>query len=194
MRKLIVSLNISLDGCIAGPDDELDWHFKNWTPELTILLCEQLSYADTIVLGRITYLQLAGYWSGVVNDLRFPREDYPLADMMNRYQKIVFSQTITKPVWNNSYVINAVAEKELARLKCEQGKDMMVLGSGQLVQSLISAGLIDELILWIHPVVLKKGRLLFTTMSGNFLLHLKGTRHTDSGVIILLYEVAHSAA
>jgi dihydrofolate reductase len=75
-------------------------------------------------------------------------------------------------------------------MKQEQGRDMMIFGSGQLVQSLISAGLIDELILWIHPVVLTKGRLLFTTLPVNFLLNLKRKRQTDSGVIVLFYEVA----
>ena len=190
MRKLIVSINISLDGCIAGLDNELDWHFSSWTPDMSMLLCEQLMNADTIVLGRITYLKMAEYWPEVMNDIGFPRVDIPLAELMNRHKKIVFSKTLSDPAWNNSFLINAVAENELVRMKRKKGKDMIVLGSGQLVQSLISVGVIDELILWIHPVVLTKGRLFFTTMSGNFHLHLKRTEHTDSGVIVLFYEVS----
>ena len=189
MRKLIVSINISLDGCIAGPDNELDWHFKNWTPEMGVLLCEQLLTVDTIILGRVTYEKMAGYWPVVINDAWLPREDYPLADLMNRYTKIVFSKKNMRTEWNNSTVIHSVAEKVLPQMKKEPGKDMVVLGSAQLVESLLHAGLIDQLNLWIHPVLLKKGRLLFTTMPSQRSLRLIRTHRTDSGVMVLYYEI-----
>jgi len=166
MRKLIATINISLDGCIAGPDNELDWHFKSWTPDMSVLMCEQLLTADTIVLGRITYEKMAVYWPLAMNSGKFPRGDYPLADLMNRYTKIVFSKRNVITVWNNSTVIDSTAEKVLPQMKKEEGKDMMVLGSAQLVTSLLHASLIDQINLWIHPVLVKKGRLLFTTMTG----------------------------
>ena len=153
------------------------------------LLIEQLNTVDTIVLGRITYLKMADYWRKALHGMHIPREDYPLANLMNRRRKIVFSSSSGLPEWENTIVISTVAEKELKKLKEEKGKDMIVLGSGLLIQSLIVAGMIDELILWIHPVALNKGRLLFTTMSGNFLLSLKRTEHTDSGVTVMFYEI-----
>jgi dihydrofolate reductase len=192
MRKLIVSINISLDGCIAGQNDELDWHFRNWSSEMSDLFCDHLKSVDTIVFGRVTYLKMAEYWPVVVNDVQLPREDYPLADLMNRYTKIVFSNTIISSVWHNTRVISEDPGKELTKMKMREGRDMMVFGSSQLVQSLIKTRLIDALILWIHPVVLQKGKLLFTTFSGDYLLHLNKTYHLDSGVTVLYYEVEKS--
>ncbi len=158
------------------------------------MLCDQLSHTDTIVLGRITYLKMADYWKKMVLDVHFPREDYPLAELMNKCTKIVFSKTAALPEWENSIVIGSLAEKELMKMKDGQGRDMIVLGSGMLVQSLLFAGMVDELILWIHPVVLKKGRLLFTNMTGGFVLSLKKKIQTNAGVMVLFYEVTPSAA
>ena len=75
MRKIIVSTNVTLDGCMAGPDGELDWHFVYWTQEMAEVLCEQLSKADTLLLGRITYCAMAGYWPYVGACPSFPRND-----------------------------------------------------------------------------------------------------------------------
>ncbi len=158
------------------------------------LWCELLNGVDTIVLGRNTYLEMARYWRNLGQDVHFPRDDYPLAVLMNRCTKIVFSKTPDLPVWENSKVISTVAEIELMKMKEGQGTDMIVLGSGLLVQSLISAGMIDEMILWIHPVVLNEGKLLFTTMSGNSILSLRRTVQTDSGVVVFFYAVSQSAA
>ena len=156
---------------------------------MSILLCEQLLTVDTIVLGRITYEKMAGYWPLAMNSGNLPRGDYPLAEIMNRYTKIVFSKKNLITAWNNSTVIDAIAEKVLPQMKKEVGKDMMVLGSAQLVRSLLHAGLIDQLNLWIHPVFLKKGRLLFTTTTGHSALRLIRTHCSDSGVMVLYYEI-----
>ena len=102
MRKLIVSMNITLDGFMAGPDCELDWHFSRWTKEMADAQLEQLSKADALLLGRNTYNAMSGYWNGVMADLSFPREDIAFAELMNTRQKIVVSQTEPHLNWNNS--------------------------------------------------------------------------------------------
>jgi len=158
------------------------------------LLCEVLLNADTIVLGRITYMKMAGFWTEVLQDIHVPREDYPLALLINRCTKVVCSKTSRLPVWGDSKVISTDTEKQLMKMKEGQGMNMIVLGSGLLVRSLINAGVIDEMILWIHPVVLNKGRPLFTTMSGNSTLSLRRTVQTDSGVMVFFYTVSQTPA
>lgn len=94
MRKLIVSMNITLDGFMAGPAGELDWHFRFWNEEMADYGVMQLMQADTILLGRKTYNVMAGYWPLVSCNPCFPRSDIAFADMMNNYQKIVCSSTL----------------------------------------------------------------------------------------------------
>src|SRR5882762_1112837 len=102
MRKLIVSMNMTLDGYMSGPDCELDWHFQSWNEEMAASASEQLAQADTILLGRVTYLAMAAYWSSKVASLSTPRADIDFADMMNSYNKIVFSKTLPAVGWSNS--------------------------------------------------------------------------------------------
>ena len=101
MRKLIVSMNVTLDGFMSGLNCELDWHFDKWTTEMAERLGEQLSEADTIVLGRVTFNAMAKYWSFKATDLSLPREDIAFADMMNSYKKLVVSRTHTVVPGNN---------------------------------------------------------------------------------------------
>lgn len=93
MRKLIVSINVTLDGFMAGPNCELDWHFNSWTLDMGEALAEQLSRADTILLGRVTYGGMARHFASAPASLNTPREDIDFADMLNHYPKIVFSKT-----------------------------------------------------------------------------------------------------
>lgn len=189
MRRIIVSMNISLDGFIAGPDGELDWHFRSWTNEMAESLVEQLSRADTILLGGNTYSAMANYWPAVSTDLSFPREDIAFAEMMNNYTKIVFSNTLTTLCWNNSHLINGSVYKQVSKLKRGGGKDIIVYGSGRLVASLVKSGLIDEYILWIHPVILGRGKPLFKTLRCNLLMHLCKIQQYSSGVVSLCYKL-----
>src|SRR5688572_12391081 len=106
----------------------MDWHFGCWTPDMSRILCDQLSHTDTILLGRVTYLKMACYWKNVVLDVHFPREDYPLGELINKCTKIVFSKTVGLPEWENSIVISSLAEKELMKLKDGKGRDMIVFG------------------------------------------------------------------
>ena len=154
-------MNVTLDGFMAGPNCELDWHFNYWDEEMARHAGEQLSKADTILLGRVTYNAMAKYWPSKMMDLLCPREDVAFAYMINGCQKVVFSKTLQHTTWNNSRLAKENIRKEIIKLKQQPGKDMIVYGSGSIVSALTRFGLIDEYILWLHPVVLGKGKMLF---------------------------------
>ena len=192
MRKLIVSMNITLDGHLSGPGCELDWHYKSWTKEMGEAMCCELANADTIILGRVTYSAMAKYWSQKTGDLSCRGEDFAFANMMNSYIKIVFSKTITALEWNNSKLVNGNLETEINRLKKSPGKNIMVYGSASLVTSLISSGLVDEYQLWLHPVILGMGKPLFNPFKYRekewLYLKLNHTETFPSGVVLLKYH------
>lgn len=183
MRKLIVSINITLDGFMAGTQCELDWHFNSWSSRMAQAMGQQLSRADTILLGRVTYCAMARFWPAKIHDLSLPREDIALAGMMNSYKKIVFSKTLQNPVWNNSRIVKGNLQKEVLRLKATPGADMIVYGSGSLVSSLMQSGLVDEFSLWLHPVFLGKGKPVCNDLPDTLNMDLLRTETFSSGVI-----------
>jgi len=189
MRKLIVSMNVTLDGFLSGPNCELDWHFTCWTAEMAEALGQQLERADTILLGRVTYLAMAKYWPAKAMDVAAPREDLAFIQMMNRYRKIVFSKTLTLAEWHNSTVANKNLAEEIRQLKQQSGKDLMLYGSAKLVAALVKLNLVDEYQLWVHPVVLGKGKSLFKTLPQRLSLALLQTKVFCSGVTLLVYQV-----
>jgi dihydrofolate reductase len=181
-------MNITLDGFMSGPDCELDWHFKSWNGEMADVAAEQLSKADTILLGRITYRAMARYWPMQSINILTPRGDIAFADMMNNYAKIVFTKTLKKPEWNNSRIINRDIESEVEQMKKEQGKDMIIYGSGQIVSALMKANLVDEFHIWVHPVIIGKGKTLFRDLTKDLRLELFRTKRFSSGVVLFYYE------
>jgi dihydrofolate reductase len=181
-------MNMTLDGFMSGPHCELDWHFQCWNEEMAMAAGEQLGMADTILLGRVTYQAMAGYWGTRTSGLSTPREDADFADMMNRYTKIVFSKTLERGRWNNSRVVSGSIAGEIERLKREPGKDMIIYGSGRLVSLLIRQGLVDEYRIWVHPVVLGSGRPLFGNQPDKINLELLRQQVFSSGVVLLYYK------
>ena len=146
-------MNVTLDGFMAGPNCELDWHFNYWNEEMAKCAGEQLSNADTILLGRITYKAMARFWPSKMKELLCPRHDIAFASMINSYQKVVFSKTMenTDPVvagWNNSRLVKENIRKEIVKLKQQPGKDLIVYGSGSIVSTLVRLNLVDEYILF----------------------------------------------
>ncbi|HWB26812.1 MAG TPA: dihydrofolate reductase family protein [Chitinophagaceae bacterium] len=189
MRKIIVSMNITLDGFMAGPGGELDWHLEKWTEDMAEWFGMQLSNADTLLLGHYTYDAMAAYWPARSVEIAANRGDIAFADMMNNYTKIVFSRKNMPLQWQNSTLVTKNVYKTLASLKQGPGKNMMVLGSGKLVESLVSNALIDEYILWLHPVILGSGRTFFTGINNHVHLQLNKIKTFRSGVIAFCYTV-----
>jgi len=185
MRKLIVSANITLDGFMAGRGGELDWHFPFWTDEMAAYASRQLRSMDTILVGRLTYQRMAAYWPLA------PRNDY--SEMMNGYEKIVFSTTLKKAGWQHSRIVSGNMGEEVARLKTLPGRDMIIYGSASIVQALRRMDLVDEYQVWLHPVAIGRGIPLFKNGDGKnahgpLPLKLLKTRALCSGVLLLHYE------
>jgi dihydrofolate reductase len=180
-------MNISLDGFLSGPDCELDWHFKYWSPEMAAALANELSHADTILFGRITYLAMAQYWSSKAMALSCAEEDRAFIQMMDSYRKIVVSRTIEKLPWNNSTHIDSNIKASVVKLKSSPGKNIMLYGSSKLIPLLLKQKLINEFHLYVHPVALGKGKALFPGME-----HLRFIRSQvfASGVVLLVYSTA----
>ncbi|GGH22994.1 dihydrofolate reductase family protein [Mucilaginibacter phyllosphaerae] len=186
MRKLVVSMNVTLDGFMAGPNGQLDWHMPYWDDDMARATAAQLSNADTLLLGSNTYKAIAPYWQAQQANIYAARTDVDYADMMNRYQKVVFSKTLKTVSWRNSRLAGRGIYKEIMKLKKSPGKELLVYGSGKLVAALNRLNLVDEYRLWVHPVVIKKGRPMFKTR-----LHLQPyqTKVFGNGVVLMCYEL-----
>lgn len=179
---------MTLDGFMSGPDCELDWHFKSWTDEMAKYACEQLSRTDTIVLGRTTYTAMATHWPVQPVNANSSREDMAFAAMMNSFTKIVFSSTIFRADWKNTIVVREELSEYIRRLKKTAGKDIIIFGSGKIVDALINLDLVDEYILWVHPIAIVKGKALFRNLHSNLAFTVTGFRVFDSGVVAIHYH------
>lgn len=182
MRKLIVWNVVTLDGCFEGEKPwDLSFHTLVWGPELEAISLEQLREADMLVFGKNTYQGMAEYW---------PTADAEgeVAPLMNSIAKVVCSTTIEKAEWNNAAILRD-AVTELRHLKEQGDKPMYIFGSGKLMQSLLNAGMIVEIRLCVAPIILGKGRRLFTDEYMTRNLRLLEFRSLQNGGVILRYEV-----
>ncbi|WP_149694631.1 dihydrofolate reductase family protein [Chitinophaga sp. CF418] len=184
MRKIIVSMNVTLDGFMAGINGELDWHFPLWNDEMSIYFCDQLGKTDTILLGRVSYERMARYWPNKT----FTGIELEYADMMNNHNKVVFSQTLESATWSNTRLVRENIGEEVLKMKQSPGKDMIIYGSGSIVRSFIQEGLIDEFQIWVHPVFIQHGVPMFRDMEENIHLQFMKARTFRSGVVILYYK------
>jgi dihydrofolate reductase len=155
MRKLIAFNFITLDGFFEGPNKEIDWH--NVDEEFNEFAIEQLNSVDEILFGKITYELMANYWPTE----HAVKDDPVVANKMNSSNKFVFSKTLKKAEWNNTKLIHDNIENEIVNLKNKDGKDIIILGSGNLISNLMKPGLIDEFRLMINPVIIGSGKTLF---------------------------------
>jgi dihydrofolate reductase len=184
MRKIISQMMVTLDGFIEGPNRELDWHVVD--DEYNVYAEEELSSMDTILFGRVTYQNMAAFWT-----TPFAIETYPvIADKMNNLHKIVFSETLERVEWNNTRLIKKNIEEEILKLKELSGKNMVILGSSDFAVSLTELGLIDEYHIMVNPVVLGKGKPLFKGIRNKLNLKLIKTKTFDSGNVLHCYQLA----
>ena len=182
MRKVFLFMMVTLDGFFEGPDHEIDWH--NVDEEFNDFAIDQLNEVDALLFGRVTYEGMASYWP-----TQLAIEDDPIiAGKMNAVPKIVFSRTLDKAEWNNSRLVKENVAEEVLQLKQQQGRDLAIFGSANLTMSLLQMGLIDELRLMVNPVVLGKGRPLFTGIQDKLNLRLLKTRVFRSGNVLLYYQ------
>ena len=182
MRKLIFFMLTTLDGYYAGPNGEIDWH--NVDDEFNEFAIDQLNSVDTLLFGRVTYEGMASYWPtpDAIAD------DPVVAGKMNQLQKIVFSKTLDKVVWENTRLIKANAPEEIAKLKEQPGKDLIIFGSSDLAVTLIPYGSIDEYRIMVNPIVLGNGKPVFKGIKDKLKLRLIKTKTFRSGNVLLFYQ------
>ena len=176
MRRLIVSEFLSLDGVMENPQ----WTFPYWNDEIAKFKNGELFAVDALLLGRVTYEGFAAAWPSQTDE-----EGY--ADRMNGMPKHVVSTTLDTVEWNNSRLIRENIDEEVTRLKQQPGQDILVFGSGKLVQVLRQYGLIDQYNLLVYPVILGIGKRLFPDGSDAG-LKLMDAKAIGSGVVLLQYQ------
>ena len=182
MRKLIMWNVVTLDGRFEGEKPwDLSFHSLVWGPELEARILIQLQEASMLVFGENTYKGMADHW------LHAGADDLPVGPLMNSIAKIVCSPTLEKAEWNNTTIVRD-AVSEIQRLKEAEGGPMFVFGSGILSESLMNAGLFDEIRLCVAPTILGKGRLLFTDKNTRRDLKLLEAKPLENGGVILRYE------
>jgi len=184
MRKVFVFNLVTLDGYFEGPRREIDWH--NVDAEFNEYAIGMLNSVDTLLFGRVTYELMACYWP--TPDAM--KNDPIVAGKMNSLPKIVFSRTLDKVAWNNSRLVKSNVEEEIQKIKKQQGKDIVILGSGSIVSELAPLGLIDEYRLMVNPVVLGAGKPLFKGIKDRLNLKLIKAKTFKSGNVLLYYEAA----
>lgn len=181
MRKLINSTYISLDGVIENPhhwpsSGEDDGTGGKIQTDL-LLTC------DAVLMGRRTYDGFAPVWMTKSGD--------PLSDRMNSMKKYVFSTTLTDPEWTNTTVLTGDVATEVAKLKDQPGENIVQYGFGQVSQALLEADLIDELRLWVHPLIVGDAQprdLLFRQGPRALFDHVDTTTLTN-GIVVLSYAL-----
>ncbi|GAA4416046.1 dihydrofolate reductase family protein [Georgenia halophila] len=179
MRKIVAWLFVSLDGVVEAPEQ---WVLFN--DEMGKIVDEQTARADTLLLGRRTYEVFAGSWP------ERDSTDDPNAAWMNGTRKLVASTSLDRVDWQNSELLTGDVAETLAEIKQEPGKDILVNGSATLVRSLMKAGVLDELGLFIHPLVLGSGARLFEPSGERISSRLLESRTLDTGVLYSRYQPA----
>jgi len=175
VRKIIESTLVSADGVIGDPPL---WAMEYRDAE------ERLAGADAMLMGRGTYELFSAVWPGQSGEF---------ANRINDIRKYVFSATLDKAGWNNSVILRGDAVAEVTRLKQQDGRELALYGHGRLAQALLEHGLIDELRLSVHPVMVGTGQVLFRDGQKQA-LRLAGARTFGTGVVVLTYHPEFSGA
>jgi dihydrofolate reductase len=180
MRKVTSGLFHSVDGVVSEPNL---WQFDSFDDDLGKGLTGVMERVDTVVLGRVSYQEWAGYWPTASADEGFAR-------FINTVEKFVASRTLTEPLeWQNSRLIQGPLEDFVASLKQGDGGEIAVMGSISLVRQLLFAGLLDELTLMTHPVVAGSGRRLFKPGDPTTRLSLTDQYRTSKGNVVSTYSL-----
>jgi dihydrofolate reductase len=180
MRKIVVSEFVSADGVMEAPDT---WQFPFQTEEMGEITERQTRDTDAFLMGRVTYEIFAGFWPTLTNN------EFGVADKLNSAPKYVVSTTLQKAAWNNSTLIKSNVIEEIRKLKQQPGGRIGVTGSGKLVHSLLDAGLVDEIQVLVHPIVLGKGVRLFVDGGRPAPMKLADSKILDNGVVYLSYQI-----
>lgn len=185
MRRMVVTEFMSLDGVMEDPGGADKSKYGGWAfqfdrgPEGDKFKEDELFASDALLLGRVTYQGFAAAW---------PSRKGKFADKMNSMTKYVVSKTLQQVTWNNSMLIKSSVMEEVSKLKAMQGVDILVVGSGQLVHTLMQHDLVDEYRLMVFPIILGGGERLFKDGTERIPLQLVEAKPVGSGILTLIYR------
>jgi dihydrofolate reductase len=187
VRKLCAFIVQTVDGYYEGPNGEFDW--PNVDDEFNEFAIEQIDALDLLVFGRRTYEGMAAYWPST----DAVRDDPAVAERMNAKEKVVFSTTLERAEWNNTRLVRDDLAEEVRKLKDQPGRYIGVFGSIELTKNLVELGLVDELRIMIHPILLGAGHSLLHGLETRVALKLVDSRIFASSNVMLIYAPAASA-
>jgi dihydrofolate reductase len=186
MRELIVTQNITLDGVIDAAEGWFDPSGEEGTDQSDVIeaVREGMATTDGLLVGRVTFEQLRGYWPLQADDVTGVR------DHLNQVDKYVVSRTLQDPAWEHSTVLRGPLLDAVRELKAQPGKGIVATGSLSLMPELVTGGVVDEYRLFVYPVVLGRGQRLFQDAANVPRLRLVETRPFRSGIVLLRYRTA----
>jgi dihydrofolate reductase len=183
MRKLLVFNNVSLDGYFSDAAGDLSWAHRQ-DDEWKAYVADNAKGDSTLLLGRVTYELMVRFWPTAQAIELMPA----MAERMNNREKVVFSRTLETASWNRTRLVKGDPAAEVLRMKKEPGPSMVLLGSGSIVSLLAQEGLIDEYQLVVNPIILGKGRSMFSGVQRTLNLKMTRTRTFRNGNVLLCYE------
>ncbi len=183
MSKLIVYNFVTLNGYFKGANEDISWA-KKGSNEETDFAADNLKSGNILLFGRVTYEMMEKYWPTP----EAQKKDPIVAEGMNEAEKIVFSNTLKKANWKNTRIIKNNIVEEVKKLKKLNGKDMVLLGSGTIVNLFAEAGLIDEYQIMVHPVIIGEGTPLLKNIDHMMDLKLTVSKAFPSGVVLHCYK------
>jgi dihydrofolate reductase len=177
MRKIKSNFFISLDGVVESPDK---WHFPYFNDQMGAAVGAGFDTADAVLMGRVLYEEWAAYWPD--------HADEPFGDVINSSKKYVLSNALTSAEWQNTEILSGDVASKLAELKAQDGGDIAMSGSPTTVRWLLREGLLDELNLLVHPIVVGEGMArLFPADEPQAPLELLSSEAFETGVLHLVY-------
>lgn len=177
--RIVANLFSTLDGVVQAPQE---WHFPYVNDEIGQAIGAGFATTDALLMGRATYEEWYAHWPHRSGD--------PMADQINAAPKYVVSNTLKTVEWENSTLVTGDVKPQIAALKADPGRDLVLSGTGTLVEWLVQHDLLDELRLLVHPLVLGHGRRLFAAGGPTKKLELVSAEAFANGVVYLIYRPA----
>jgi len=185
MRKVKLQMQMTINGYVAGPKGENDWMTWNKDDELLAFLNSLLDSSDTILLGRkLVTGGFINFWENAAEK----NPDTPFAKKIVNIPKVVFTKTLNESTWNNTTLAKGNLVEEIANLKKQNGKDILVFGGAGFVSSLIKEGLIDEYHLIINPTAMSNGMTIFNSLDRIQKYSPTQAKLYSGGKIVLSYK------
>ncbi len=185
MRKVKLQMQMTINGYVGGPNGENDWMTWNPDDELTAFMNSLIDSSDTLLLGRkLVTGSFIKYWEDTANS----NPDHPFAKKIVDIPKVVFTKTLDKSTWNNTTLAKGNLAEEIANLKKQSGKDILVFGGAGFVSSLIKEGLIDEYHLIVNPTAISNGMTIFHSLDSLRKFTPIQAKLYSGGKIVLSYK------